>query len=82
MDNGTGHAFLATESVFDALVGTVDYAATWHSMLKSGGSFFAWSDLHFTDPATGYILGPTHYAPEHLYRTHDGGASWQQVPLP
>jgi len=26
---------------------------------------------------TGFVVGPTHYWPEHLYRTDDGGRTWR-----
>jgi photosystem II stability/assembly factor-like uncharacterized protein len=38
-DNGSGHAFLATEGGFDTLVGTLDYGRHWHPVLRDGGSF-------------------------------------------
>jgi hypothetical protein len=47
----------------------------------SGGSFYGWADLQFVDASTGFIVGPTHYAPEHLYRTEDGGHTWAVVPI-
>ena len=30
---------------------------------------------------TGFVVGPTHYAPEHLYRTDDGGRTWRVLHL-
>jgi photosystem II stability/assembly factor-like uncharacterized protein len=81
-DNGDGHAFLATESGGgDMLTATFDGAAHWHTAVASGGSFYGWADLRFVNATTGFVLGPTHYAPEHLYRTDDGGRSWHIVPV-
>jgi photosystem II stability/assembly factor-like uncharacterized protein len=36
-----------------------------------------WADLRFVTATTGFVVGPTHYAPEHIYRTDDGGRSWR-----
>lgn len=78
-DNGSGHAFLATEGGFDTLVGTLDYGRHWHPVLRDGGSFFGWAGLAFVTAETGFVVGPTHYAPEHLYRTDDGGRTWRAL---
>ena len=78
-DNGAGHAFLATQGVGDTLVGTTDGGRSWGLVLRSGGSFFGWADLGFVSAAMGFGVGRTHYAPEHLYRTQDGGRTWQVV---
>ncbi len=81
-DNGSGHAFLATEGgLADWLVGTFDGGLSWSGLFTSGGSFYGWADLQFVDASTGFIVGPTHYAPEHLYRTEDGGHTWAVVPI-
>jgi photosystem II stability/assembly factor-like uncharacterized protein len=81
-DNGVGHAFLATEGgAGDVLYGTLDRGRHWHPLLHSGGSFFGWADLRFINPMTGFVVGPTHYAPEHLYRTQDSGRTWLVVPV-
>ncbi len=78
-DNGAAHAFLATEGVRDALVGTFDGGRHWRRLLSSGGTFFGWADLRFLTAATGFVVGPTHYAPEHVYRTDDGGRTWRRL---
>jgi hypothetical protein len=65
-DNGSGHAFLTTES------GADDCGLSWSGLFPSGGSFYGWADLQFVDASTGFVVGPTHYAPEHLYRTEEG----------
>jgi photosystem II stability/assembly factor-like uncharacterized protein len=78
-DNGSEHAFLATEGTTDVLVGTVDGGLHWHTVIKSGGSFSGWADLGFVTSQIGFVVGPTHYAPEHLYRTSNGGRTWQIV---
>ncbi|HEY6275817.1 MAG TPA: hypothetical protein VIX86_05755 [Streptosporangiaceae bacterium] len=80
-DNGSGHAFLATEGPFDTLVGTLDGGRHWHTVLRDGGSFFGWAGLRFVNTDTGFVVGPTHYAPEHLYRTDDGGRTWRALHL-
>ena len=77
-DNGAGHALLATEGGGgDALVGSFDSGRGWQQLLRSGGSFFGWADLRFVTPEVGFVVGPTHFAPEHLYRTDDGGRHWR-----
>lgn len=76
-DNGSGHAFLATVGDRDYLVATFDGGLNWRTVIISGGSFSGWSDLGFVSSSVGFVVGPTHYAPEHLYRTQDGGRSWQ-----
>lgn len=48
-------------------------------VLRSGGSFGGWADLGFVSVSVGFVVGPTHYAPEHLYRTQDGGRTWRVV---
>jgi len=78
-DNGSGHAFLATEGGFDTLVGTLDHGRHWHPVLRDGGSFSGWAGLSFVTAETGFVVGPTHYAPEHLYRTDDGGRTWRAL---
>ena len=83
-DNGAGHAFLASESGGgDLLADTLDGGRHWHkSITTNTAGFFGWSGLRFVSPTTGFIFGPTHYATEHLYRTLDGGKSWNELPLP
>jgi photosystem II stability/assembly factor-like uncharacterized protein len=78
-DNGSGHAFLATEGTSDTLLGTFDGGLRWSVLISSGGSFSGWSGPIFRTASTGFVVGPTHYLPEHLYRTKDGGRSWQVV---
>jgi photosystem II stability/assembly factor-like uncharacterized protein len=81
-DNGNGHAFLGTESGGgDMLTVTLDGARHWRTAVTSGGSFYGWADLRFVNATTGFVLAPTHYAPEHLYRTDDAGHSWRTVPV-
>ena len=60
----------------DTLLGTFDGGLHWSLLITSGGSFFGWSGPIFPTASTGFVVGPTHYAPEHLYRTSDGGRSW------
>jgi len=76
-DNGSGHAFLATEGVFDALIGTLDHGRRWHVVLRDGGSFSGWAGLSFVTAKTGFVVGLTLHPPAHLYRTDDGGRTWQ-----
>jgi len=78
-DNGAGHEFLATEGVHDELVGSFDGGRRWRALIRSGGSFFGWADLQFLDERTGFVVGPTNNAPEHVYRTDDGGRSWRLI---
>ena len=81
-DNGAGQAFLATDGgLGDTLVGTTDSGQSWGLMLRSGGSDFGWADLGFVTASVGFVVGSTHYAPGHLYRTQDGGRTWQVVPV-
>ena len=77
-DNGAGHTFLATEGGGgDTLVGSFNGGRRWRLLLRSGGGFFGWADLRFVTPEIGFVVGPTHYALEHLYRTDNGGHSWR-----
>jgi photosystem II stability/assembly factor-like uncharacterized protein len=77
-DNGAGYVLLATVGGGgDTLVGSFDGGRRWRQLLRSGGSFFGWADLRFVTPEVGFVVGPTHYAPEHLYRTDNGGRSWR-----
>lgn len=78
-DNGAGHAFLTTEGVTDMLDGSLDHAQHWHRILGSGGSFYGWNDLTFITTEDGYVVGPTHYAPENLYFTTNGGRHWRKI---
>jgi photosystem II stability/assembly factor-like uncharacterized protein len=77
-DNGAGHALLATDGGGgDALVASFDSGRRWRQLLRSGGDFFGWADLRFVTSKVGFVVGPTHFAPEHLYRTDDGGLTWR-----
>jgi photosystem II stability/assembly factor-like uncharacterized protein len=77
-DNGAGDDVLTTESgIGDSLDATFDYGRTWSSLFYDGGSDFGWADLQFVNSSIGFVVGPTHYAPEHLYRTDDGGRTWR-----
>jgi len=84
-DNGSGHAFLATGGVFDYLVGTFDSGLHWQVLIKSGGSFSGWADLGFVTTDIGFVVGPANLydtvARGHLYRTDDGGRTWQAMRL-
>jgi photosystem II stability/assembly factor-like uncharacterized protein len=83
-DNGAGHAFLATEAGGgDLLASSVDGGLHWRRSIDTHtAGFFGWAGLRFVSPTTGFIFGPTHYAPEQLYRTLDGGLTWHALPLP
>lgn len=77
-DNGAGQIFLATVGgMGDTLVGSLDNGHHWKLLTSDGGNFYGWADLRFVTPKVGFVVGPTHYAPEHLYRTHDAGHTWQ-----
>jgi photosystem II stability/assembly factor-like uncharacterized protein len=77
-DNGNGHTLFATVGGGgDALVGSFDVDRHWQLLFHSGGGFFGWADLQFITRETALVVGPTHYAPEHLYRTDDGGRTWR-----
>jgi photosystem II stability/assembly factor-like uncharacterized protein len=80
-DNGAADVLLATVGGGgDTLVGSSDAGQRWRLLLRSGGGFFGWADLRFLTAEIGFVVGPTHYAPEHLYRTDDGGRSWRILP--
>ncbi|HET7386759.1 MAG TPA: sialidase family protein [Nocardioidaceae bacterium] len=82
-DNGNGHAFLAVMSGGrNLLATTLDAGRHWHKSITNAEGFFGWSGLRFLSPSTAFVLGPTHYAPEQLYRTVDGGRTWDRLPLP
>ena len=75
-DNGSGHAFLTTESGGqDWLHATFDGARTW-TMLFSRVGFSGWADLQFVDASTGFVVG-TGYTSASLYRTDDSGHTWR-----
>jgi hypothetical protein len=77
-DSGAGHIFLATAGgAGDTLVGSPDNGHRWKLVLRDGGSFFGWADLGFVAQKVGFVVGPTHYAPEHLYRTDNAGRTWR-----
>jgi photosystem II stability/assembly factor-like uncharacterized protein len=77
-DNGSGHAFLATESGGgDQLVGTFDGGLGWSPVLTPSVGFSGWADLEFVDASTGFIV-----ADEQLYRTQDGGRTWTGLKIP
>lgn len=78
-DNGAGDTVLATDGVSDTLVGSFDGDRHWQPLIHSGGSFFGWADLRYVSTHTAFVVGPTHYAPEHLYRTDDGGRHWRAL---
>ena len=79
-DNGNGHTLFATVGGGgDALVGSFDVGRHWRLLFRSGGGFFGWADLQFVNRETAFVVGPTHYAPEHLYRTDDGGRTWRTL---
>jgi photosystem II stability/assembly factor-like uncharacterized protein len=79
-DNGSGHTLFATVGGGgDALVGSFDGGRHWRLLFRSGGGFFGWADLEFVTRETAFVVGPTHYAPEHLYRTDDGGRRWRTL---
>jgi len=84
-DNGSGHAFLATEGDLDYLAGTFDGGLHWHVLIQSGGSFSGWADLGFVTTDIGFVVGPANLydtlAPDHVYRTDDGGQTWQAMRL-
>jgi hypothetical protein len=74
-----GAMFLAISGISDELHASFDGGKTWRRLFFSGGSFYGWSDLRFLDRRTGFVVGPTHYAPEHVYRTDDGGRHWRLI---
>jgi photosystem II stability/assembly factor-like uncharacterized protein len=77
-DSGTGHIFLATVGgAGDTLVGSLDNGQHWKLLTRDGGSFYGWADLRFVTAKVGFVVGPTHYAPEHLYRTNNAGHTWR-----
>jgi photosystem II stability/assembly factor-like uncharacterized protein len=82
-DNGSEHAFLATQGDADDMVGTLDAGLHWRVMIDSGGSFSGWADLAFLTARVGYVVGPTSddLIPGHLYRTTNGGKTWLVVRL-
>jgi hypothetical protein len=75
----SGGMFLAVSGASDEFHASFDGGKTWRRLFSSGGSFFDWSDLRFLNARTGFVVGPTHYSPEHVYRTNDGGAHWRVI---
>jgi hypothetical protein len=65
--------------ISDELHASFDGGRTFHVLFRSGGNFFGWGDLAFLDGRTGFVVGPTHYSPEHVYRTDDGGRHWRII---
>jgi hypothetical protein len=84
-DNGAGHAFLATVSGgYDAVLGSTDGAARWHQSVTSSpsGGYQGWADLQFTSSSVGFVLEENPSTDGILYRTTDGGVSWQKRTVP
>ena len=76
-DNGSEHAFLATQSGgADELVGTFDGGSTWSDVLSSTPGFSGWADLQFVDASTGFVIAQPGLAAANLFRTKDGGQTW------
>lgn len=81
-DNGAGHAFVADEGAADVIFRTLDGSQDWGvSISDAQGSFYGWGDLEFVSSDVGFVVGPTHYAPTHLYRTVDGGKTWTPLAI-
>ncbi|WP_338183825.1 hypothetical protein [Jatrophihabitans sp.] len=82
-DNGNFHAFFVSEGGegYELHV-SLDGGAHWHLALRGGSGGYNMAGPDFLTPEVGFALGPTHYAPEHLYRTIDAGRTWQQLSLP
>jgi photosystem II stability/assembly factor-like uncharacterized protein len=83
VDNGAGRAFLTVQSGgADQVDSTLDGGLSWKPAITNRDGFDDWSGLRFLSSQVGFVLGPTHYAPEQLYRTLDGGQVWHPLPLP
>jgi photosystem II stability/assembly factor-like uncharacterized protein len=71
---------LTTESGgADELHASFNGGHSFRVLFRSGGTFFGWGDLAFLDSRTGFVVGPTHYSPEHVYRTDDAGRHWRII---
>jgi photosystem II stability/assembly factor-like uncharacterized protein len=83
VDNGAGHVVLATGSgIRSLLVMSTDGGRRWRVALALPTVGFAWGNLRFVSRSTGFVLAPSHYAAEHIYRTTDGGRDWSTLPVP
>jgi photosystem II stability/assembly factor-like uncharacterized protein len=74
-----------------AVARTTDGGATWSrspapEVTFGAGAQVVGAIIRFADPADGWIAAPpaasTGWFPSALWSTHDGGASWQEVPVP
>jgi hypothetical protein len=79
-ETSSGAIFMATEAGgTDEFHASFNAGRTFATLFHSGGADFGWADLHFLNSRIGFVVGPTHYAPEHVYRTDDGGRHWRLI---
>jgi photosystem II stability/assembly factor-like uncharacterized protein len=76
------HGLIRVASMPDIVYRTADGGAHWSvvGLPGAGGGVVA-----FSDPSNGWLflsLGPPTYQSANLYRTSDGGNSWQRLPDP
>jgi hypothetical protein len=79
-DNGSGRAVLTVEGAASILSSSSDYGLRWTLGLSDDGGY-GWAGLQFVSASTGFVVGPTYNAPEHLYRTDNGGVTWQTLSI-
>lgn len=76
---GKGIFFTTESGGADELHASFDGGRSFRVLFPSGGGDYGWADLAFVDDRTGFVVGPTHFAPEHVYRTDDGGRRWRLI---
>jgi photosystem II stability/assembly factor-like uncharacterized protein len=82
---GAGPNYVPYSSSGGVILQTTDAGKTWTQVAKlkglcSGGFAVSVSALSFTDPQHGWATIPCGGQPEPLYRTQDGGKTWQALP--
>lgn len=77
-------------SSLDFINDSVGFAATWYNIFKKTNSITGWTKLnnittpgnfkylHFFSADTGIVIAQS---PVKVYKTYNGGANWQEIPL-
>ncbi|MBN1148178.1 MAG: hypothetical protein JXA78_13045 [Anaerolineales bacterium] len=84
VDYSLGNSLTKRYPYFWVVFNTQDNGRTWTGIIPGRVTV---SDMRFSDPLNGWMRGGEHplarggclYGVDHLYITHDGGLTWQQV---